>query len=109
MPRKDEEKITLNYANIEHETDAAWLIELTDGVQYWFPFSQCSIDEKKKTVTTPKWLLKRKQNSSPTKTRAEPVDFSDVILAVNDAVGELTKVIEKATLDVVKAIKEWES
>jgi len=55
------ESTTISYdLHIEEaETADAWLIEI-DGRRYWMPKSQCEIDEKRKEITAPEWLLEKK-------------------------------------------------
>jgi len=43
----------------EAETVDAWLIEI-DGKRHWMPKSQCDLDEKRKTIEAPEWLLEKK-------------------------------------------------
>lgn len=44
---------------LEAETADAWLLEI-DGRKYWMPKSQCEMDERRKEITAPEWLLEKK-------------------------------------------------
>ena len=53
--------ITIDFEEIKHETDLAWLLLLDgsdpfDPVQVWLPRSQCEIDEELGVAYVPEWL-----------------------------------------------------
>ena len=43
------------YDEIKHETEKAWLLEMGDD-EFWFPKSQCKINEDDKEISMPAWL-----------------------------------------------------
>ncbi len=60
----DEEFVDLEYVQIKHETDGAWLIELggnNEGRTEWFPKSRCEIYTDTKEVNVPDWLADDKE------------------------------------------------
>lgn len=45
-----------------HETDAAWLLRLSDvDEELWFPKSKCEFDEESMTIDVPDWLAEEKE------------------------------------------------
>lgn len=50
--------IEVCYDEFVSETADAWLIEV-DGIDIWFPKSECQIDKRGETIDVPKWLARR--------------------------------------------------
>lgn len=51
------EEVESDYDELIHTSSDAWLLRF-DDVEYWFPQSQCDIDEEDKIITMPEWMAK---------------------------------------------------
>jgi hypothetical protein len=49
--------IEFNYDEFISETSDAWLVEV-EGLDIWFPKSECQIDKIGETIDIPKWLAR---------------------------------------------------
>lgn len=59
--RGQNESIPIDYDEMVHETDAAWLLDTAIG-RIWFPKSLCSLEaDDEKYVLVPEWLAKEKE------------------------------------------------
>ena len=59
-----EDAKVLDIKSVKLETPKAWLAILEDGIEIWFPKSQCSMGENTLKITVPEWLLRAKDIAS---------------------------------------------
>lgn len=58
MAYDEYEMFEVCYDSFVSESPDAWLVEV-DGVDIWFPKSECQIDKRGKTIDIPMWMARR--------------------------------------------------
>ncbi len=50
----------LNFDEIKHETDSAYLVLFEPGIQHWMPKSQCNLITEA-ILECPEWIVEEKE------------------------------------------------
>jgi len=59
-----DEMRSISFVGVKYETHLAWLLQLKDGIDYWFPKSKCVIESEGfdgGIIRVPEWLLEEKR------------------------------------------------